>query len=803
VQTPSPPPGEALAAQIRRARSELLARELYRHERDWRLYLGDGQDPETVSPTALHREIAIERKLASRLHPPAGGASAGITPVTDPAATQRRVAERARMKYFPVLFISAPHIEDGITGTFPGMPTPLLYATCLLDRLLRIDEFPAERVPEVIAVLNPPAYTQAFEQELVQRLRADRPEVVGISNMSEGHYFALRIARLVKDVCPNAIVLLGGQHQDAVNLQAYQSTTARVGALGRRQREVHGLFRLTPEELRRLSPLQTFAEEEERRLVDLVFAGEAPYALVEILRIIAECVPTDASTVKRRLLADRENFAAVPGTGWLSFVNPDCDRIESIELSGTAVDGNRLPFIDVTRMTNDNRFAIFNYRKTAQVLASVGCKYSCGFCHESADAFLYNAPKIRQRTPENVVKELLLRVEQGFECVFFDDSTFSQNRRWLADFLELVKANPELSVLEWGCQTTVNDVDSDLLLRMSQSGCTYIYFGIESAEPDVAHVQKVSQLRLATANDWAGRLREVAHWCARCGIRVGTSLQFGLGETSEQRLRTLDLVAELHAEGCIADGCVALNINSPYPGTQQWLRMLRACAELPDYRMKLLRHSAFETAHQFSAITGQEADRLYALAAARLGAALHVEQPADSVRTTAAEFRPTPLYRSARTGTLREGGDVQCETQRPSARTRLHSPALTDTERQRIAVEWNSTTCRPAWTSRSRPVTPAFAGPCLSMALKLRRMAASDAADTRKLAASKNSRSAGDMSVTSTPARIGPKIWPAEFVAMIRPLAATRSSRPTRLGIAANWPQLNKIPSVDWAKATA
>jgi hypothetical protein len=115
-----------------------------------------------------------------------------------------------------------------------------------------------------------------------------------------------------------------------------------------------------------------------------------------------------------------------------------------------------------------------------------------------------------------------------------------------------------------------------------------------------------------------------------------------------------------------------------------------------------------------------------------------------------------------------------------------HSPALTDTEWQRIVVEWNSTTCRPAWTSRSRPVTPAFAGPCLSMALKLRRMAASDAADTRKLAASKNSRSAGDMSVTSTPARIGPKIWPAEFVAMIRPLAATRSSRPTRLGIAAN-----------------
>jgi radical SAM superfamily enzyme YgiQ (UPF0313 family) len=622
VPIPLVPPSHKIAAKIRRARAELVAGELREHERDWRLYPGDGQDPATVSPAVLRREIEIEQKLAS-------------CPLT----------ERAAIKYFPVLLISAPHVEAGVTGSFPGMPTPLLYATCLLDRLLRIDEFPATRVPQVTAILNPPAYTPEFEHELIWHLRMDHPAVVGISNMSEGHHFALRIARLVKKLCPDAIVLLGGQHQDAVNLQAYRSTTARVGTLGPRRQQVHGLFRLASGELEQLAALQTFAKEEERRLVDLVFAGEAPYALVEILRIIAECCPIEINAVKRRLLANRENFAALRGAGWLSFYNFDGDRVESIELSGTAIDGNLLPFIDVTRLTYENRFPIFNYHKTAQVMAGIGCKYSCSFCHESADAFLYNTPKIRQRTPEHVIKELLLRADQGFEGVFFDDSTFTQNPRWIADFLRLMKAHPALSALEWGCQTTVNDVSYDLLLAMSEAGCTYVYFGVESAEPDTATVQKVQKVALQARQpdslDWAARFRQVARWCAGCGIRVGTSLQFGLGETDEQRLRTLDLIAELHAEGCIADGCVALNINSPYPGTQQWLRMLRTGAELPDYREKLHRHSAFETAHQFSSVTGQEADRLYDLAAARLGTALHAERPATHRRPLLAPTGPS------------------------------------------------------------------------------------------------------------------------------------------------------------------
>jgi hypothetical protein len=87
--------------------------------------------------------------------------------------------------------------------------------------------------------------------------------------------------------------------------------------------------------------------------------------------------------------------------------------------------------------------------------------------------------------------------------------------------------------------------------------------------------------------------------------------------------------------------------------------------------------------------------------------------------------------------------------------------------------------------------------------LKLRRTRARQADETKKEPASTNSRSATGMKATSAPARPGPRIWPALFVAMMRALAVTSSRSPTSEGMAANSPQLKMIPSVACTKVTA
>jgi radical SAM superfamily enzyme YgiQ (UPF0313 family) len=374
-----------------------------------------------------------------------------------------------------------------------------------------------------------------------------------------------------------------------------------------------------------MAGIQTLGSRDDWALIDFVSAGDAPYLLMEFMRLLAENLDRDVEALKGVLLANRELFADLPGSGQLFFVDRSTEELRHIALSGRPIDGNALPYISVVELTHENRFPVFGFKKTAQVMGCNGCKYSCTFCHESAEHFLYGVPKMLERDPANVVKELLLRREQGDEAVFFDDSTFTQNPRWLTGILELMGEHKvDGTFLEWGCQTTVNDVSAETLTRMADVGCTYIYFGFESARPGADQVQKARQLRVLTdADNWADQFRVVAKWCHDAGIRVGTSLQFGLGETPQEREWTFELIADLYNSGYITEGCVALNINAPYPGTLQWFEALRKEDNpLPDYRNRLVRHPAFETAHQYTNLPCETVDEIYRTASTLLGGAI-------------------------------------------------------------------------------------------------------------------------------------------------------------------------------------
>jgi radical SAM superfamily enzyme YgiQ (UPF0313 family) len=91
--------------------------------------------------------------------------------------------------------------------------------------------------------------------------------------------------------------------------------------------------------------------------------------------------------------------------------------------------------------------------------------------------------------------------------------------------------------LQWGAQFTVDILASRnrpeeaafVLKTMYEAGCNYIYIGIESmAEDVIVNVHK----NLNKKEKWEDRVRRALGLARMAGIRVGSSVLFGLeGET--------------------------------------------------------------------------------------------------------------------------------------------------------------------------------------------------------------------------------------------------------------------------------
>jgi radical SAM superfamily enzyme YgiQ (UPF0313 family) len=99
---------------------------------------------------------------------------------------------------------------------------------------------------------------------------------------------------------------------------------------------------------------------------------------------------------------------------------------------------------------------------------------------------------------------------------------------------------------------------------MKEAGCTYIYIGIESmAEAVIANVHK----NMNRKEPWDVRVRRALGLARQAGIRVGSSVLFGLeGETPETISETIMKVEELLAEDLLS--IASPNILTYHPNTE-------------------------------------------------------------------------------------------------------------------------------------------------------------------------------------------------------------------------------------------
>jgi len=238
---------------------------------------------------------------------------------------------------------------------------------------------------------------------------------------------------------------------------------------------------------------------------DFVICGEAELALTKLL--------------KSKLKNNR-----IPGVYSLKNLKPNSPIVKAQPIE----DLNSLPFPDWEQV-DPNTYPKAPHGALAKafpigiITTTRGCPYMCSFC---ASPKFYNR-RIRFRTPQNVIKEITYLVENfGVKEIHFEDDNLTLKRDHIEKICHLlIKNNLQI---HWACPNGVraDKVDEKLLRLMKKSGCYYLAFGIESANPEILqNIHKLETLEtiekaIATAN--------------KVGIQTAGFFIFGLpGETKK------------------------------------------------------------------------------------------------------------------------------------------------------------------------------------------------------------------------------------------------------------------------------
>lgn len=163
-------------------------------------------------------------------------------------------------------------------------------------------------------------------------------------------------------------------------------------------------------------------------------------------------------------------------------------------------------------------------RKSAHLELGRGCPYCCTFCSTND----YFQRKFRLKSPSLVLKQMRALHEQyGVVAFTLVHDAYTLNRDRVVEFAEmLIREN---SGFQWSCSARTDRVDRELLRLMAESGCSGIFFGIESGSTTI---QNIIKKRLDLKNAW-----KAIRVATDNRMKTGVSLIIGFPEETRDDLR--------------------------------------------------------------------------------------------------------------------------------------------------------------------------------------------------------------------------------------------------------------------------
>ncbi len=171
--------------------------------------------------------------------------------------------------------------------------------------------------------------------------------------------------------------------------------------------------------------------------------------------------------------------------------------------------------------------------RPAFIMTARGCQYHCVYC----DRNVLWGGGVRHRSVDLVLQEIreLVEGQQAQVIEFLDEDLAADPKRLaaLCEGMRGLKGN-----FYWQCSACVNSVSREMLVLMGRSRCREIYFGVESASPQV--------LRRIGKTYGREDILNAVRWSQEAGLKVEVMMTIGNpGETEADRDLTLSALDEL------------------------------------------------------------------------------------------------------------------------------------------------------------------------------------------------------------------------------------------------------------------
>ncbi len=266
------------------------------------------------------------------------------------------------------------------------------------------------------------------EEEIEQRLREGKYDIVGVTMLTLMYTQALNVCKIVKKINPKTYVVIGGPHP----------TIAASATL------------------------------QNEKDIDFAVIGEAEITFYELLKALDGEIKLSAVDG----LAYKTNDGKV-------MLNNQRKLIDDLDI---------LPMPDRSLLKMElYRPSVSYYKRLPAyiILTTRGCPYRCTFCSKVFDK------KYRQNSVEYTIKEMKYLMEEfGAKEIVFRDDTFTMKFPWVTEFCNKLIEEGLNKKIRWSCMTRVNLVNLEMLKLMKKAGCWGIHFGVESGNQRLLNLIK-------------------------------------------------------------------------------------------------------------------------------------------------------------------------------------------------------------------------------------------------------------------------------------------------------------------------